>query len=106
MNEKLVKNDEGKPRLDLVPLECMIPLARVREFAIQKYGESGVEAWREIDDNRLLAALLRHTIEYQKNPDICDAESGLPAAYHMAINAIFLAIKTMERRVQKRGAEK
>lgn len=34
---------------------------------------------------------------YQKDPNALDQESGLPAIYHVAINAAFLAIKTMER---------
>lgn len=97
MDEQAVKKDNGKPQLNLVPLEILEPLARVREFAVKKYGIDGIEAWREISDDRLLAALLRHTVTYQKDPKALDAESGLPAIYHVAINAAFLAIKTAER---------
>ena len=93
----IVKKDDGKPQLNLVPLELLEPIARVREFAVEKYGINGIEAWREISDDRLLAALLRHTVEYQKDYDGIDAESGLPTAYHIAINGVFLAIKAMER---------
>lgn len=96
MNNQSVKKDNGKPRLDLVPLEILEPLARVREFAVKKYGQDGIEAWREISDDRLLAALLRHLVTYQKNHNALDEESGLPAIYHVAINAAFLAIKTAE----------
>lgn len=71
-----VKHDAGKPRLDLVPLECLEPIARVREFALSKYGADGVEAWREISDDRLFAALLRHCVSYQNKER--DSESGLP----------------------------
>lgn len=92
-----VKSDNGKPQLNLVPLEILEPLARVREFAVKKYGKDGIEAWREISDDRLLAALLRHLVTYQKEPDALDEESGLPAIYHVAINAAFLAIKTVEK---------
>lgn len=97
MNNQAIKKDNGKPRLDLVPLEILEPLARVREFAVKKYGQDGIEAWREISDDRLLAALLRHLVTYQKNPNALDEESGLPAIYHVAINAAFLAIKTAEK---------
>lgn len=82
-----VKSDKGKPQLNLVPLEIPEPLARVREFAVKKYGKDGIEAWREISDDRLLAALLRHFVTYQKEPDALDEESGLPAIYHVAVNA-------------------
>ena len=97
MEHQAVKKDNGKPQLNLVPLEILEPLARVREFAAKKYGKDGIEAWREISDDRLLAALLRHTVAYQKDPNALDPESGLPAIYHVAINAAFLAIKTAER---------
>lgn len=101
MNNQSIKKDNGKPRLDLVPLEILEPLARVREFAVKKYGIDGIEAWREISDDRLLAALLRHLVTYQKNPNALDEESGLPAIYHVAINAAFLAIKTAEKELME-----
>lgn len=90
-----VKRDGGKPRLDLVPLECLIPLAKVREFAAQKYGMGSIEAWRDISNDRLFAALLRHLVAAQKGE--YDLESGLPAIYHVLCNAAFLAIKEEER---------
>lgn len=101
MGTPIIKADEGKPQLNLVPLEILEPLARVREFAVKKYGTDGIEAWREISEDRLLAALLRHTVAYQKNHDALDEESGLPAIYHVAINAAFLAIKTAEKDLMK-----
>ncbi len=91
-----VKRDGGKPRLDLVPLECLIPFAKVREFAARKYGMNGIEAWRDISDDRLFAALLRHLVAAQKGE--YDSESGLPAIYHVLCNAAFLAIKEEERK--------
>ena len=105
MEHQAVKKDNGKPQLNLVPLEILEPLARVREFAVKKYGKDGIEAWREISDDRILAALLRHTVAYQKDPKALDAESGLPAIYHVAINAAFLAIKTAERELMADVAE-
>lgn len=97
LGNQAVKKDEGKPQLNLVPLDILEPLARVREFAVEKYGRDGIEAWREISEDRLLAALLRHTVEYQKDPYAVDRESGLPTAYHIGINGVFLAVKAMER---------
>lgn len=88
-----IKSDNGKPRLDLVPLEVLEPLAQVREFALGKYGESGVNNWAEIEKERYLAALLRHLVAYQKDNNAVDEESGLPTIYHVLCNAAFLAIK-------------
>lgn len=101
--EKVVKADHGKPQLNLVPLEILEPLALVREFAVKKYGMDGIEAWREISDDRLLAALLRHTVAYQKDHSAMDEESGLPTAYHIAVNGAFIAIKAMERMKERCG---
>lgn len=103
--ENVVKADHGKPQLNLVPLEILEPLALVREFAVKKYGMDGIEAWREISDDRLLAALLRHTVAYQKDHSAMDEESGLPTAYHIAVNGAFLAIKAMDRMKEGIGYE-
>lgn len=97
MDAQAVKKDEGKPQLNLVPLEILEPIAKVREFAVEKYGREGIEAWREISEDRLLAALLRHIVAYQNNHSAVDEESGLPAAYHVAINAAFIAIREKEK---------
>lgn len=102
MDKQAIKKDNGKPQLNLVPLETLIPFARVREFAVNKYGIDGIEAWREISEDRLLAALLRHCIEYQKDKDAIDKESGLPHAYHIAVNGGFIGALAYERQVKEK----
>lgn len=93
----VVKADKGKPRLDLVPLEVLYPLAKVREYGLSKYGESSMQNWKQIEDKRYLAALLRHLVAYSKDNNAVDEESGLPAIYHVLCNTAFLAIKHMEK---------
>lgn len=97
----VVKSDNGKPRLDLVPLEVLYPLAKVREYGLSKYGKSGMENWDKIEDERYLAALLRHLVAYQKDNNALDEESGLPAIYHVLCNAAFLAIKHARKEQQE-----
>lgn len=97
----VVKADNGKPRLDLVPLEVLYPLAKVREYGLSKYGKSGMENWDKIEDERYLAALLRHLVAYQKDNNALDEESGLPAIYHVLCNATFLAIKHARKEQQE-----
>lgn len=92
-NNIVVKDDNDKLRLDLVPLEVLAPLALVREFAYGKYGKAGMESWDKIEDERYFAALLRHLVAYQEDNEAEDEESGLPAIYHVLCNAAFLAIK-------------
>lgn len=72
-------------------------MARVREFAFNKYGADGIANWRGVEDERYLAALLRHLVAYQKDNNAIDEESGLPAIYHCLVNAAFLAIKHKEK---------
>lgn len=94
----VIKADSGKLRLDLVPLEVLIPLAKVREYGLYKYGSAGSEGWQSVEKERYLAALLRHLVAYQKDNNALDEESGLPAIYHVLCNAAFLAIKHLEEK--------
>lgn len=101
VKQLVVKADNGKPRLDLVPLEVLYPLAKVREYGLSKYGKSGMENWDKIEDERYLAALLRHLVAYQKDNNALDEESGLPAIYHVLCNAAFLSIKHARKEQQE-----
>lgn len=97
--DQTVKADAGKPRISLVPLDVLIPVALVREYGLKKYGEK--ESWRSVSDDRYRDAMMRHVIAYMDNPDeSVDAESGLPSLWHLLTNVIFLVQKDLERRSQ------
>ena len=83
-----IKQDAGKPRVSLVPLEMLIPIARIREYGLNKYGDK--ESWKSVEPERYRDALLRHMIQYIKDPHSIDEESGLPTLWHIACNVAFL----------------
>ena len=88
MNDQTIKADEGKPRLSLVPMDILYAVAAIREYGLKKYGEK--ESWRSVEPERYRDALLRHMVEYIKDPEAHDEESGLPTLWHIACNVSFL----------------
>lgn len=87
-NDQSIKADAGKPRLSLVPPEIINDIARVREYGLQKYGES--ESWRRVEPERYRDAMFRHLLAYIADPASLDEESGLPHLWHLACNVAFL----------------
>lgn len=87
-NDQSIKADAGKPRLSLVPPEIIKDIARVREYGLQKYGES--ENWRKVEPERYRDAMFWHLLAYIADPASLDEESGLPHLWHLACNAAFL----------------
>ena len=88
MSDQTIKADLGKPRVTLVPLEIIKDIARVREYGLDKYGDS--ESWKAVEVERYRDALFRHLISYIENPTGIDDESGMPHLWHVACNVAFL----------------
>ena len=82
------KADIGKPRLSLVSPYLIEAVGTVRTYGTEKYGDS--KNWREVEPERFKDALMRHWVEYLKNPESRDAESGLLHIDHVACNVNFL----------------
>lgn len=87
-NDQEIKADKGKPKLHLVPWEIVKAIAKVREYGVKKYGAK--ESWREVEAERYIDALLRHTVAFAEHPTGFDDESGFPHLYHVACNVAFL----------------
>lgn len=83
-----LKNDAGKVRMDLVPLEVVERIGKILTFGAEKYGENN---WQNIPDfwKRYKAALLRHLTAIDKG-ELIDPESGLPHIDHVLCNAAFM----------------
>lgn len=80
------KFDGQKPRIDLIPIEFIIGVAKAFNFGMQKYGEHNFR--KGIPSSRLLSAALRHTfLEVARVKE--DKESGLP---HWALAGASLAM--------------
>ncbi len=84
-----MKFDENKPRPSLTYLSFLSALSEVRQYGIDKYGDS--EDWRNTDNynERYIDACLRHIYKYIEGEDN-DPESGLPHLSHAATNLMFL----------------
>ena len=83
------KYDEGKVRMDLVPLSVMESLGKILTMGAEKYGDNN---WQELPDywKRYKAALVRHMTAIDKG-ELIDQESGLPHIDHVLCNAAFLS---------------
>lgn len=82
-----VKNDTGKPRVDLLDPEFMLSVGDVLSFGAKKYAAHN---WRGgITYSRLLAASLRHLFAIMMGEDN-DPESGLPHTGHLGCCVMFL----------------
>ena len=88
MNESL-KYDNGKVRMDLVPLECVESIAKVLTYGTNKYKEN---SWQDLPDfwKRYKAALLSHLTAIDKG-ELIDKESGLYHIDQVLTNAMFLS---------------
>lgn len=84
------KDTAGKPKLSLVPPQIIFDIAEVREYGNKKYPDGGKNNWKKVDIDDYKDALLRHTMEYLKDPKSKDEESGIEHYKHMACNIAFI----------------
>ena len=82
------KADAGKPRPTLVPVSAIRAIMAVREYGCQKYHDP--DNWRKVDPQRYRDAACRHLLDYLEDHQAKDAESGLPALWHLPCNIAFL----------------
>lgn len=85
------KDDSGKLRFTLFPIEALKPVLRVLEFGARKYAPGG---WRRVEDaeERYRNALHRHFTEVLLGNDLDDGEGGTGESHYacVAVNALFL----------------
>ena len=82
------KFDADKPMMDLIPPKAIIRLGRVMSHGYLEYGVG--ETWRNVEQCRYVAALLRHLLDHMSG-DYYDKKSGMPHLWHVLANAAFLA---------------
>ena len=83
------KDDAGKPRLTLVPMQILFDIAEIREYGNRKYGSP--DNWKQVEPERYREAAFRHFLRYINDPAGVDEESGLPHRWHLECNLAFLA---------------
>lgn len=88
-----VKDDEGKPRMDLIPPEALFCIASVFTFGADKYDDFN---WcKGMRLGRLIAACVRHIFQWISGEDL-DKESGLNHLAHAGC-CIMMALSLIER---------
>lgn len=85
MKDGGVKHDDGKPRMDLLPMDALLEVAKIMTFGAKKYGDRNWE--KGIDIQRFRAAGLRHDAAHEMGQEI-DEESGMPHKAHKACDAL------------------
>lgn len=96
-----VKDSSGKVRVDLLPVEGLYAVAKVREYGNKKYGDPW--KWLDYPDKHyaFIDAAIRHLLRYQSararnDPaDFFDEESGLHHVHHAA-TSLLMAITLNE----------
>lgn len=82
------KDDNGKPRTDLLPPLAILKTAECFGYGAKKYAP---ENWRKVPDlkARYTAAALRHLFKFQAG-EVNDEESGLPHLSHALVSLLFV----------------
>ncbi len=84
------RNNEGKPRLSLIPRAIQVEMAKVLGFGEGKYS---LHNWRgggkKLTAHYLMDSADRHIVDYLAGEDL-DEESGLHNLGHAACNIAFL----------------
>lgn len=96
--------NSDKPKVSLIRISALEPMARVLEFGRQKYSEFDQEGNMTYDarnnwDNGLvlsevLDSMMRHIGDIQDGKFL-DDDSGLPIIGHIQANAMFLGSKNL-----------
>ena len=86
-----VKDDAGKPRMELLPMGALLEVAKVLTYGAEKYAPGN---WKQVPDaeGRYQGALLRHLAAYMDG-ERHDSETGEAKLLHIAqaaANALFL----------------
>lgn len=85
---KFAKDTKGKAKITLAPMQILKDVAEAREYGVKKYGS--VDSWKEVPIEDYRDALFRHLLEYIKDPNSVDNESGIKHYKHIACNLAFI----------------
>jgi hypothetical protein len=81
------KDDEGKPRMELMSSIAQVERARVYTHGAMKYGDNN---WRKgLAWSRLIGATLRHIYQWMMGEDN-DPETGINHLAHASVSLDFL----------------
>ena len=82
-----IKNDAGKPKMELLSHDALVEVAKVMGFGASKYGRFNYRGG--INYSRLIGAAYRHLGALNSGEDV-DSETGLSHAAHFGACALML----------------
>ena len=80
--------NEGKPKWGLVPQSALIPMVRVLEFGMEKYGKGNWQKGLSVIE--ICESLKRHLDAFMEGEDN-DPETGISHIGHIQCNSMFLS---------------
>jgi len=87
MDNRAVRENEGKPRWGLVDFKSLEPMVQVLEFGAEKYDDNN---WKKgLKYVGVCESLLRHVHAFLRGENK-DPESGISHIGHIQCNAMFL----------------
>lgn len=90
MSAKDLKN---KPKLQLLKMNSLAGIAKVREFGMKKYGDNS--GWETVPPDEFIGAALRHLYKHLEG-ERYDDESGLEHLHH-AMCSLMLASEILKK---------
>ena len=87
MKKEGAKNDQGKPRFDLLPSRPLEYTAMVMQVGLEKYGHRNWE--KGMSWGRLFGAMMRHAWAFWRG-EWADKETGLPHLAHCMASILML----------------
>ena len=85
---EIAKDDKGKLKLSLVPVQIIRDIAEVREYGTKKY--HAPDNWKQVELQRYIDAFYRHWLCFIEDKHSKDSESGIEHYKHMACNMAFI----------------
>lgn len=85
---EIAKDDKGKAKLSLVPVQIIRDIALVREYGTKKYHDP--DNWKKVELQRYVDAFYRHWLSFIEDNHSKDTESGIEHYKHMACNMAFI----------------
>ena len=100
MEDKDLKYDDGKPRVDLIEPDFILGVARILTYGAKKYTPNSWKTSVKDPMNRYYAAAMRHLLAW-KCGDKTDNETGENHLYHAACNLMFMAYFDMQIQAER-----
>lgn len=94
-----VKKDNDKPKMNLLPSNALLGIAKVMTYGAKKYNSYNYKLGYGLDWDRIYSACQRHLTAWNAGEDL-DKESGQPHLYHAGC-CIMMLIDLVDSKIGK-----